>query len=38
MTSLATEVEVMTTTADNWQTKANIVEERLGRKIAELEA
>jgi uncharacterized protein YlxW (UPF0749 family) len=38
MTSLATEVEVMTTTADDWQTKANTVEEQLGRKIAKLKA
>jgi hypothetical protein len=38
MTSLAIKVEVMTTIVDNWQTKANTVEEQLGRKIAELKA
>jgi hypothetical protein len=38
MAQLAVEVEVMTTTADDWQTKANTVEERLERKIAGLEA
>jgi hypothetical protein len=35
---LATEVEVMTITADDWQTKANTVEARLRKRIAELEA
>jgi uncharacterized protein YlxW (UPF0749 family) len=35
---LAIEVEVMTTTADDWQTKANTVEMRLERKIAGLKA
>jgi hypothetical protein len=38
MAQLAIEVEVMTTTADNWQTRANTVEMQLEDKIAGLEA